>query len=714
MKRGNNEEENGFNMPSIRLKYKGGKGGKSKINYGVVQETTKSKKVIGGGLNTIKEEKIIIQKETQSTRGMASSPLESTSKITTKTVIQGGDGGMSRQKVTITKTETSEQSHGSRARSGQKEAKGEIISRTTQQTTTSGNTRNGSQGRQVREEITTKTTTTTTNQGVRGQTSGKREVVKTVTNTTTENTSTQRRTGGGKEEITTTTTTKTNQEGGNRSRSVKQETTTTKTTTTNERQISRGQSQGKKEQVVKEVTQSTSVNRRNAPNQKQVTTTKTVTTANVEGQKSRTKEGKFASLAPSQTSQLKVEETRTNSRREQKQSTTERSLINQKSTPTLRINKEVTTKTTTKEKRPLSSKAEINTIGNITRIVIDDTGKIPKKEYVLNVRKLDRIQQNKRQRLLYASNLEKNNPVTTSFNHNITIIKKVTKELPTVADGPDGKTTQKYNKNTNIPNTIRIVINESGKIPKKTPVVSPRKNEVIRTFKKPFQLNYENYVETNTSSIQTGVKKIPIPVSKKTETTSSRIKTEAGGNKTTTTTTTTETKMRIGKNKSEANMNKVGERGSKVTVTKTEITTENNGGKGGRLQISRSGRNIAGNSSSTTEQKTTTVRESSRGKGGKVETVTTKEVVTERSGSKSRLEGQGAGSKVTTVKKTEISIGSGDNSSGRGRSRVKQETSSTTTTTTTKTVTKTSSKVEPVEGGGNIVRKFKATKRMKK
>ena len=39
--------------------------------------------------------------------------------------------------------------------------------------------------------------------------------------------------------------------------------------------------------------------------------------------------------------------------------------------------------------------------------------------YLLNVRKLDRIQQNKRQRLTYSSKLEETNPITTNFNHNI-------------------------------------------------------------------------------------------------------------------------------------------------------------------------------------------------------------------------------------------------------------------------------------------------------
>ena len=355
---------------------------------------------------------------------------------------------------------------------------------------------------------------------------------------------------------------------------------------------------------------------------------------------------------------------------------------------------------------------------NITRITINDTGKIPKRTYVLNVRKLDRIQQNKRQRLLYSSNLEKNDPVTTSFNHNTTIIKNVTKESPHI--------------DSNLPNTVQIGINESGKIPRKKVVVSPRKYEVIKSIKKPLKLTYENYVETNTSSsIRTGVNKIPLPTTIKkteitktntgeqkgtkiTETKSSRIRNEGDGNKitSTTTTTTTETKTRLGRNKSETNMNKGREKESKVTITKTEITTESKGGKEGRLKVSRSGRNIGENADSTTEKKTT-VKESSRGKGGKVETVTTKEVITQRNGSKSGEAGEGTGTKVTTVKKTEISTNSSGENGGRSRSRVKQETSSTTTTTTTKTVTKTSSKIEPKEGG-SVVKKFRSMRHMKK
>ena len=665
MNRGNNEGGNNDNLPSIRLKYKGAHGKKSKINYETVKETKTREISSGSGVRATTEEKVVIQKESTITRGTRGAPMETSSKTTTKTVIQEGNGGKSRQQITITKTETNEKSQNSRAVSGQN-GNATVISKTTEIQTTNNDNINRNRGRKVKEETTTKTmTTTTTNKIAIGGT-------KTETNTT-ENSSTQRR-----------------------GRSVKEEITKTTTNNTTQRQNSRGQNQEQKSQVVKEVTTSTSMNRRNEPNKKQVTTTQKITTANVN-------QGRAKEITDSTT---------TNTRNNQ------RSLIAQKSTPTLRTNKEESTTKIHKkesEKRPLSSKSEMSR-DNIIRITINDTGKIPKKTYVLNVRKLDRIQQDRRQRLIYSSNLEEKEPISTNFNHNIIVIKNVTKE--------------NYSSKTNIPNTKQIVINESGKIPKKTVTVSPRKNEIIKTIKKPYKLTYENYVETNTTTtLKSGVKKIPLPTTSKkfeisktekfnvddkkggktTETKSSRIKAEGGKTTTTTTTTTTETKTRIGRNKSEANLNK-GDMGSKVTITKTEMTTESKGGKGGRLQASKSGRNISENSSTTTEKKTTRIRDNTKGET----TTTTKEVITQRSGSKNRLGGEGSGSKVTTIKKTEITTGSsGDNNSGRSRSRAKQETSSTTTTTTTKTVTKTSSKVEPVEGGG-VVKKFRSMRKMQK
>lgn len=738
MKKVTNESELSVGASSIRNKYKGAHGDKSKINYAVVKETTKKVSTSNSGPKGVSEEKVIIKKESQSSRIISGSPIETSSKITTKTVIQGGDTGSSRQKITITKTETTEKSKNSRALSGQK-GKELAISERIETSSTSNNNPNGNQRGRIKQEITTKTTTTTTNQTGRGQSSGKQEIVKTVTNTTAENTNTQKRSRRGKEEITTKTTTTTNQRSDSQSKGgsgQRIEKTVTQSQNQTQRQNTRGRSQGQKEQVVKEVTTSTSVNRRNEAGQKQVTTTKKVITANTNQNKNE--------LTTSKTSQINVSENkgrtglRSSQQQQQEQTTStttkQRILIAQKSTPALRGNKETTSNSTKKEKRAYSSNTEINSSrDNITRITIDDTGKIPKKTYVLNVRKLDRIQQNKRQRLTYSSKLEETNPITTNFNHNIIVIKNVTRELPTLSDiGEDGKLIHKfaYTSKTNIPNTVRKVIDESGKKPKKKPVVSPRKNEVIKTIKKPFKFTYENYTETN-NSFNAGVKKIPLPTTSKSikdkinagelksnrtnETKTSRIKME-GNEKTmttTTNTTTTETKSRIGRNKSEANINKGGEKGSKITITKTEISTENQGGRNGKLQISRSGRNISENSGSTTEKKTTKVRESSKG-GNKVETVTTEQVITQSSG-KGRLGGgESDYSKITTVKKTEMTVSSQGDNSGRSRSRTKQETSSTTTTTTTKTVTKTSSSKEEAVKGGGVVKKFRAIKKVKK
>ena len=770
MKRESNEDENDIGLPSIRRKYQGGRNSKSKINYGVVMKSSKQEFSEGGAGSGMREEKIIIKKESKTNRGIAASPVESSSKITTKTVIQGGDGTKSRSQVTVTKTEITESQRGGNtgATTELKGVKGSrITSKTTEITTSStmntGNNRNGSQGRKVKEETTTKTITTTSKQGgSRGQSMGNKEIVKTVTNQVNESGSSQRKVRGGKEEITTTTTTtKTNQRGGNQTRSSQKDQTTatttkTTTTTTNQRTSSRGPSQGQKAQVVKEVITETSINRRNSGTQGTKTTTKTVTTAQGQGRASRTKEANSSSLTTTKTTQInaggtssrtglkssqvttvnKTTESRDKRFGDNTTTTTKRTLANQKSTPALRVSNQVTDKTTLKDtaKRPLSSRTDINR-DNIVRITIDETGKIPKKTYVLNVRKLDRIQQDRRQRLVYSNKMDEKEAVQTNFNHNIIVIKNITKESRTV--------------NPNLSNIAQKVINESGKIPKKKVQVSPRKNEVIKSVKKPLKLTYENYVETNTSSTTTNKKdinKIPVPPTRKkmevkenlksklgggeqisrgnssskrveTETKSSRIKQEGSGNKTTTTTTTTttktETNTRIGRNKSEANMNKSGSGESKVTITKTKITTGGKGKKYGQLEISSShGTNSTENGGASTRLKS----ESSNSRGGKkVETITTKQVVTERSGSRTRSGGEGAsGSKVTTVKKTEVSYGTNGKESGNSRSnsRVKQET----TTTTTKTVTKTS-KVEAIgegEGGQSVVKKFRSVRRMKK
>ena len=88
MKKVTNELEIGGGVASIRQKYKGAHGGKSKINYAVVKESTKKSISSGSGEKGVSEEKIIIKKESQSSRIVGGSPAQTSSKITTKTVIQ--------------------------------------------------------------------------------------------------------------------------------------------------------------------------------------------------------------------------------------------------------------------------------------------------------------------------------------------------------------------------------------------------------------------------------------------------------------------------------------------------------------------------------------------------------------------------------------------------------------------------------------------------
>ena len=195
---------------------------------------------------------------------------------------------------------------------------------------------------------------------------------------------------------------------------------------------------------------------------------------------------------------------------------------NQKSTPNLRA-KSVTQNSNdkpsnrnqkdNKKNRPLSSVPQSPDSNmprnNTVRILIDQTGRIPKKEYVLNVRKTDVIRRKNKIRMVYNNDPNKKS-VTTEFNHNIKVIKNVTKDLPTVDSLPAGaKIIHRYNYsfNPNIPNTSRHEINETGKIPVKQVQVSPRKNNVIKTERKPLKMTYEMYNSTH----QGGTKVIPLP-----------------------------------------------------------------------------------------------------------------------------------------------------------------------------------------------------------
>ena len=67
--------------------------------------------------------------------------------------------------------------------------------------------------------------------------------------------------------------------------------------------------------------------------------------------------------------------------------------------------------------------------------IIDDNGKIPKKESILKIWKTNSIQLNKRYKLTYNNSFyNNNNSLSTDFNHDIIIKSNVTKEQRTMID----------------------------------------------------------------------------------------------------------------------------------------------------------------------------------------------------------------------------------------------------------------------------------------
>ena len=148
-----------------------------------------------------------------------------------------------------------------------------------------------------------------------------------------------------------------------------------------------------------------------------------------------------------------------------------------------------------KQLSSISQNSELR--NNLSSVSIDDTGKHPKKEYVLNVRKTDVIQRKNKIRMEYQNDPNAKQMFVSKSNHTIKFIKNVTKDLPTVDMLPPGtKIFHRYNysSNPNITNTSRLIIDETGKTPKKQKVVSPRKIDVIRSERKPIKVIYENNV----------------------------------------------------------------------------------------------------------------------------------------------------------------------------------------------------------------------------
>ena len=522
---------------------------------------------------------------------------------------------------------------------------------------------------------------------------------------------------------------------------------------TNQKQSSRRESQNKQPQVVKEVTSITSVNKRNEGNKNTVTATKTITTANQtnKGKKVQSIEERAKSLSISSNNQFGVHEFNTNKRNRgkaeapptsppkkiekvekkdpipnkaiqvqvQKVTVTD-TATNQIKKPmvidtamkqknfrvqqppqvlktdsnnyninTNKVTSKLAIKEKEKEQKPYSTNTEIiKSRHNLSRITINESGKTPKKKYVLHVRKLDRIQSNSKIRILYTNNMEETTPVKTNFNHNITIIRNVT--------------SQNLFKNSNISNIARKEINESGKEVKQPIKVNQRLNEIIRTEKKPYKLNYKDFNEKNAykklevkSNLQNKMNNTVEQKSGRNSRNSSSKKDNAIKTK------TTETKLTTAKR---------GENANKISMTtttvKTEINTGNKGGRFNQLQMSRSNKSINENSGANENKSRGKDRASStNSRGSKTETVS----VGRRNGNKK--ENEISLSKIVTSKTTQIiksGSGSRNNSRSNSVSRGQKESS----ITTTKTITKTASKNESNQNGsqGGVVKRIRAVR----
>jgi hypothetical protein len=482
---------------------------------------------------------------------------------------------------------------------------------------------------------------------------------------------------------------------------------------------SRRESNNSRNQVIKEVTSTTSVNKRNAGKAPTVTENKTVTKVKQNytfTQDPKNKKTKHTGLSISSTNQINVKEQDHNKRSNAgrnissnkndnekpiKTDKVEKNIIqvqkvlvtdtannkqkkqNQKSKPVListknnyntnnnktnqyntntNINNRNVSKLALKdikdqEQKPYLQMTNFNrSRHNLSRITINESGKTPKKQYVLNVRKLDRIQSKSKIRLIYTNNMEERDPVKTDFNHKIVVIRNINK---------DKNNGDKYSNNTFNSNIGRKEINESGKIVKKQVMVSPRKNEIIKSEKKPFKLTYINFLDNNKPINQILSKKIEVKTNLNNKMNQAKINTHNETEK--------RNSRRNSNNSRESRNSRNGKQNiniNKVTLTETNIkirrgieSNENKRGRFNNLQIGKTGNS------------------------------------------------NDASSKLITIKKTQIN-GNGSRNNSRGNSVSKNAN----IVSTTKTITKTTSEVKFSQSGGDgaVVKKVKSVRRIKK
>ena len=451
-------------MSSVRRKYLKGKG--KKIDYGVVmqhklggsgdrsssekggevfsfkKETIIKKGGSGGGANG---EEITIKKISRSGSGgrEATSAGKFSRLRLNNQESKNESGGKSKKVISTTQIEVTNESQSSGLRGrktsndsspNQKGGKFSRFTKTTETTTTTTTNARGGNNKndnlRGKKEITTTTTTTKTTSTSQGLRSGNREVVRSTNNIKNDGSSGRR--SQTREQFSTKSMTSINQK--NRPSQGSQRSITS---TTNQRNQPNQPGQGSRTQVT--TTKTTTTNRGGQDNSGHRSYTRGEVTTKTTTTKTSTQPGSRKQLVTSQSNSVVTKNARnTNDRNAPNKlaPTSKRPLINQKSTPTLRannpiqkINERQNRNLKDDKKRPLSTIPQSPDRDNISSVSIVDTGKHPPKTYVLNVRKTDVIQQTKKPR-------KENKPVDSNYNHNIKVVKNVTKELPTVEDLP--------------------------------------------------------------------------------------------------------------------------------------------------------------------------------------------------------------------------------------------------------------------------------------
>ena len=172
--------------------------------------------------------------------------------------------------------------------------------------------------------------------------------------------------------------------------------------------------------------------------------------------------------------------------------TNESHLRNDLSTPAIRGG---ATKSILDIRKPLNTISQ-ESLNNLSTITISDTGKKPKKQYILNVRNTDVIKAKNRIRFFYPNDPNNKEFINTDFNLRSKVVKNFSKE---------------HNNSAYLPNTVYHEINETRQHGKKEVHISPRKYMVIKTKRKPLKYSYtisntdqplfRNSVQTTTSTI---------------------------------------------------------------------------------------------------------------------------------------------------------------------------------------------------------------------